>query len=85
MLWTLAAHHVQVLALLERVAGAQRAEVRQLAAQQLRKCIARFWRRLEPQVPPAHAQPQRREQLCIILQRRACSLLGSAFWAAQSR
>ncbi|KAK9828387.1 hypothetical protein WJX81_002836 [Elliptochloris bilobata] len=42
-----------VLALLERLAGAPRAEVRQLAAQQLRKCVARFWRRLDPQAREA--------------------------------
>lgn len=46
-------------ALLERMAASPRAEVRQLAAQQLRKCITRFWRRLRPQVrlPARHLAP----------------------------
>ena len=66
-------------ALLGRVAGAQRAEVRQLAAQQLRKCIARFWRRLEPQVPHPLVHPQSQEQPRVALSCCAFSSLGLLF------
>ncbi len=42
----------QVPALLARLTAAPRPEVRQLAAQQLRGCLARFWRRLDAPVRP---------------------------------